>query len=159
MNILKGFESLIKRQSEIDKEVKELRKDEKVQKYLELQTERENIQSVQSDLYKAFKEEQFDKCNHMWVTVLSDKDKMDGRTYDYHGCVKCVLDKRVFHLRERLHSLDWLPLDQRIMYDFMRNHYSDSGINSNLLCDLDLAKAIYAKRTAVGVGQNTRKNR
>jgi hypothetical protein len=56
MNILKGFESLIQRQSEIDKEVKELRKDEKVQKYLELQTERENIRSVQSDLYKAFKE-------------------------------------------------------------------------------------------------------
>ena len=46
---------------------------------------------------------------------------------------------------ENCHNPEWLTLDQRIMYDFMISHSSSRGINSNLLCDLDLAKAIYAK--------------
>ena len=55
------------------------------------------------------------------------------------------MDRRVFHLIENSQSLEELTLDQKIMYDFMMNHFSNRGIDSKLLCDLDLAKAIYAK--------------
>ena len=46
---------------------------------------------------------------------------------------------------ENYHSLDCLTLEQRILYDFMKSHPSCYGINSNIICDLDLAKAIYAR--------------
>jgi hypothetical protein len=144
MNILKGFESLIQRQSEIDKEVKELRKDEKVQKYLELQTERENIRSVQSDLYTAFKEDQFDKCNHMWVTVLSDKDREEGCTYDYHGCVKCGLNKSVYYLVNLYGTTDMLSDDQKIMYEYLQTH-DTVGRLVKAKCDLTTATLFYRK--------------
>ena len=70
--------------------------------------------------------------------------------YNYYGCVKCGLDERVLYLAEYYHNLDCLTLDQRIMYDFMKNHSDNPekdylGIDSNLLCDLDLATAIYKK--------------
>ena len=90
--------------------------------------------------------EEYSSCNHIWVNTLQSYDSFEGRSCDYYGCVKCGLDKRVFYLKEKRHYLDLLTLDERIMYNFMLNNSSCySGINTNLLCHLDLAKAIYAK--------------
>ena len=132
------------RQTIID-QINVLAENETVKEYFALREQNEKLASQQKDLYKQIKVEEYSSCNHIWVNTLHDYDSWEGRSYNYHGCVKCGLDKRVFHLMERFHSLDWLTLDQRIMYDFVKNHHSSSGINSNLLCDLDLAKAIYAK--------------
>jgi len=103
------------------------------------------LASQQKDLYKQIKVGEYSSCNHIWVNTLHDYDSYEGRSYNYDGCVKCGLDQRIFHLMESYLSPDWLTLNQRIMYDYMRNHSYKSGIDTNLLCDLDLAKAIYAK--------------
>lgn len=132
------------RQTIID-QINVLAENETVKEYFALREQNDKLASQQKDLYKQIKVGEYSSCNHIWVNTLHDYDSWEGRSYNYHGCVKCGLDKRVFHLMERFHSPDWLTLDQRIMYDYMKNHSYKSGIDTNLLCDLDLAKAIYAK--------------
>ncbi len=132
------------RQTIID-QINVLAENETVKEYFALREQNDKLASQQKDLYKQIKVGEYSSCNHIWVNTLHDYDSWEGRSYNYHGCVKCGLDKRVFHLMERFHSPDWLTLDQRIMYDYMKNHSYKSGIDTNLLCNLDLAKAIYAK--------------
>ena len=132
------------RQTIID-QINVLAENETVKEYFALCKQNDKLASQQKDLYKQIKVGEYSSCNHIWVITLLDYDILKGRSYDYHGCVKCGLDKRVFNLKGRFHSQDWLTLDQRIMYDYMENHSYKSGINTNLFCDLDLAKAIYAK--------------
>lgn len=132
------------RQTIID-QINVLAENKTVKEYFALRKQNDKLASQQKDLYKQIKVGEYSSCNHIWVNTLHDYNSWEGRSYNYHGCVKCGLDKRVFHLSERFHSLGWLTLDQRIMYDYMKNHSYKSGINTNLLCDLDLAKAIYAK--------------
>lgn len=139
------YDQIVSQRKGIIDEINVLAEDETVKKYFELRKQNDELAIQQKDLYKQIKIGEYSSCHHIWVNTLHDYDSWEGRSYNYHGCVKCGLDKRVFHLMESYHSPDWLTLDQRIMYDFMRNHSSGSGINSNLLCDLDLAKAIYTK--------------
>ncbi len=122
-----------------------LAEDETVKNYLELHSQNDKLANQQKDLYKQIKVEEYSSCNHIWVNTLHDYDSWEGRSYNYCGCIKCGLDKRVFHLVESYHSPDWLTFDQRIMYDLLRKHSYRAGIDTNLLCDLDLAKAIYSK--------------
>ena len=133
-----------KRQTIID-QINVLAENKTIKEYFALREQNDKLASQQKDLYKQIKVGEYSSCNHIWVNTLHDCDNWEGRSYNYHGCVKCGLDKRVFHLMERFHSPVWLTLDQRIMYDYMKNHSYKSGIDTNLLCDLDLAKAIYAK--------------
>lgn len=100
----------------------------------------------QKNIYRQLKTKEYSSCNHVWVTTLQDYDRHEGRSYNYHGCIKCGLNKKVFYLMEKYYDRpDELEFDERIMYDFMRNSFSDNGIYTNLFCDLDLAKAIYTK--------------
>ena len=144
-NLKEKYNHIVSERQTIIDQINVLAENETVKEYFALREQNDKLASQQKDLYKQIKVEEYSSCNHIWVNTLHDYDSWEGRSYNYHGCVKCGLDKRVFHLMERFHSLDWLTLDQQIMYDFVENHHSSSGINSNLLCDLDLAKAIYAK--------------
>lgn len=132
------------RQTIID-QINVLAENETVKEYFSLRQQNDELARKQNDLYKQIKIGEYSSCNHIWVNTLHDYDSWEGRSYNYHGCVKCGLDERIFHLMESYHSPDWLTLDQRIMYDYMKNHSYKSGIDTNLLCDIDLAKAIYAK--------------
>ena len=139
------YNHIVSERQTIIYQINVLAENETVKEYFALRKQNDKLASQQMDLYKQIKVGEYSSCNHIWVNTLHDYDSWEGRSYNYHGCVKCGLDRRVFHLMEILHSPDWLILDQRIMYDYMKNHSYKSGIDTNLLCDLDLAKAIYAK--------------
>lgn len=144
-SLKKQYDQIISERKELIEQINVLAEDESVKKYFELCQQNDKLARQQKDLYKQIKVGEYSSCNHIWVNTLHDYDSYEGRSYNYDGCVKCGLDQRVFHLMESYHSPDWLTLNQRIMYDYMRNHSYKSGIDTNLLCDLDLAKAIYAK--------------
>ena len=72
-----------------------------------------------------------------------DYDYYEGRTYKSCGCIKCGLDNSVLN-GERI----WLSGSQKIMYDYLKKNYLSSdfgGIQTGILCDIDLAQAIYKK--------------
>lgn len=144
-NLKTQYKQIETERKEILEQISILVEDEKVKKYFELLNRNDKLVNQQKDLYRQIKVKEYSLCNHIWVKTLDDYDRYEGRSYTYCGCAKCGLDKRVFHLMESYASPEWLSLDQRVMYDFMRNHSLNEGINTHLLCDLDLAKAIYSK--------------
>ena len=144
-NLKDKYNQIISERKKIIDKINVLAENETVKEYFSMRQRNDELAREQKNLYKQIKVGEYSSCNHIWVNTLHDYDSWEGRSYNYHGCVKCGLDKRVFHLMESYHSPDWLTLDQRIMYDFMRNHSYGSGIDTNLLCDLDLARAVYSK--------------
>lgn len=145
------YENVKLERAQIIEQLNDLKQDEKVKKYLELSELNRGLIQKQHTLYEQVKREEYSSCNHIWVTTLHEYDNVEGRSYDYCGCIKCGLDVRVFDLMERYHNRGVLTLDEKIMYDFLRRHsYISStdytvGTNTNLSCDLGLAKAIYSK--------------
>ena len=137
------YDKIVTERKELIEQINALADDKTVKKYFELRSQNDKLSNQQRDLYKQIKIEEYSSCNHIWVDTLHDYDSWEGRSYNYCGCIKCGLDKRV--LMESYHNLAWLTLDQRIMYNILRNHSYRAGIDTNLLCDLDLAKAIYSK--------------
>lgn len=139
------YEEIVSERKKLIAKINELANDDKVKKYFELCRQNDSLATQQKDLYKRIRIEEYSYCNHIWVTTLHDYDSIEGRSYNYCGCMKCGLDQRVFHLMENCHKLDYLTLEQQIMYNFMYGSSYKSGIDTKVLCDLDLAKAIYAK--------------
>lgn len=140
-NLKKQYDQIISERKDIREQMKVLAETETVKKYFFLRELNDKLSKQQNDLYTQIKFEEYSSCNHIWVTTSHKYDSWDGRVYNYCGCVKCSLDRGVFSY----HNPEWLTLDQRIMYDFMMSHSSSRGIKTNISCDLDLAKAIYAK--------------
>ena len=144
-NLKKQYDQISSKRKELKGQINVLLMDENVKKYFKLCNQNNELLTLQRDLFKQIKVGEYSSCKHIWVNTLDEYDSWEGRSHNYCGCVKCGLDKRVFHLMERFHNSDWLTLDQKIMYDFMKNNSYKSGIDTKLLCDLDLATAIYMK--------------
>lgn len=145
-NLKTKYDQIVSERKGLIEQINVLAEDETVKKYFQLRSQNDELANQQRDLYKQIKVEEYSSCNHIWVNTLHDYDSYEGRSYNYCGCIKCGLDRRVFYLMESYHSPDWLTLDQRIMYDFMKGgHAYGKGIDTHILCDLDLAKAIYSK--------------
>lgn len=120
--------------------------DEKVKEYLELRRQLESLSEQQKEFYRLIRIKEYSSCKHIWVSTLHDYDPIEGRATDYCGCMKCGLDQRVFYIAGPLRNKNILTFDQSVMYDFMKdNRYFEQGINTKVLCDLDLARAIYSK--------------
>lgn len=121
-------------------ELKKLEENEFVKKYLNLSDKCKDLRNQQKELYEKVRIEEFKHCDHIWVATLSDHDPMECRTERYYGCIKCGLNQIVY-------KYTWQMLDEeeRIMYDFMNNGSYMKGIRTSIVCDLELAKAIYSK--------------
>lgn len=144
-NLKEQYNQIILNRKGIIVRINELEENEAVKEYLDLCKQSDQLLREQKQLYTQVKVEEYSSCNHIWVNTLHEYDSWEGRSYNYCGCIKCGLDRRVLHLMENYHDQDWLTKEQRIMYNFLTNNQSDFGIKTNLLCDLDLAKAIYSK--------------
>ena len=145
-SLKKQYKQIEKEREDILKEINELKKNEVIKRFYELQNKNIKLANEQIILYKKLKVKEYDSCNHIWVNTLHDYFSYEGRSDDYYGCIKCGLDQRVFEIVSRLGSIDYLTLEQQIMYDYMYGHYvTYKGINTHLECDLDLARNFYTK--------------
>ena len=146
MSILNDkYKKITEQRKNISIELKELLENESVKRYFELCSKDKNLAFRQREVYENIKNEQYLKCNHIWVNTLKDYDSYEGRTETYCGCIKCGLDERVIHMMEYNPDCSALTEDQKIMYKIMNDSYYKKGINTNVNCNLELAMAIYKR--------------
>lgn len=142
-NLKKQYEKISVERETIKKQINELKNNEAVKKYFELCNQDKQLISEQEDLEKQIKIRKYSSCNHILVTTLRDYDDLECRFYDYQGCIKCGLDTTILLLGHNY--LDCLTIEQKAMYDYVQDCEYFNGIDTELLCDLDLAKAIYSR--------------
>ena len=146
MSILNDkYKKITEQRKNISIELKELLENESVKRYFELCSKDKNLAFQQREVYENIKNEQYLKCNHIWVNTLKDYDSYEGRTETYCGCIKCGLDERVIYMMEYNPDCSALTEDQKIMYKIMNDSYYKKGINTNVNCNLELAMAIYKR--------------
>lgn len=133
------YEELKAQRIRIIDELKALREDKKVKRYIELQEQNETLYNRQLDLSKEIKKEEYSSCEHVLVYSEIDYDRYEGRTYKSCGCIKCGLDGSVSN-----QDREYLSFSQKIMYDYLRKPHL-RGKETNITCDLELAHAIYSK--------------
>ena len=126
----------------INTRINELKDNELLKEYFTLCKESKDLTKQQIALYKQIKAEEYSSCNHIWVIASQEVDNWEGRAHNYYGCIKCGLDKRLLS-NYKLKFL--LPLREKTMYDFIKKNAPETGIITNIFCDLDLAKSIYSK--------------
>ena len=137
------YEQILIEKSEIIKKIGTLANNDVVKEYLYLCSKCDELTEQQEKLYRDLKYNEYSLCNHIWITTENKYDYSEGRTYQYRGCIKCGLDTRVCQRSHR--DLKYLTFDQQIMYYFIRTKSWENGIHTNILCNLELAKAIYSK--------------
>lgn len=143
-DLKKQYEELTSKRNELIARINILVDNEAVKEYVTLRSENDQLVKRQKDLYEQIKIEEYSTCRHIRIRTLHEYDSWEGRSYDYYGCIKCGLDQRVLH--ENFHNAYFMTLNQQIMREFFKNHGSYiGGITSNVMCDLELARAIYVK--------------
>ncbi len=136
------YNQVVLEREKLIEQIKILRENESVKRYFELRGQNIELANLQEKLYRQIKFEEYSSCNHIWVNTLHEYDSWEGNSHNYCGCIKCGLDERIL----KSHKSDLITLDQKIMYDFMREENNQNkDIYTNILCDLNLAKAIYSK--------------
>lgn len=141
-NLKKQYNEISVKRETIIKQINKLKNNEIVKKYFDLCSCNEKLIIQQNELEKQIKFRKYSSCNHILVTTLREYDDLECRSYDYQGCIKCGLDTSILLLNC---NLKYLTSEQRIMYDYMKDCEYFNGIDTELLCDLDLAKAIYSR--------------
>lgn len=138
-DLKRKYEELKNQREKTIEELNHLREDDRVKRYIELQSKNETLYNEQIALYQELKKEEYSSCNHILVYSEIDYDRYEGRSYKRCGCIKCGLDGSVSS-----QSREYLPFSQKIMYDYLRKNHL-RGKETNITCDLDLAHAIYSK--------------
>lgn len=145
MSKLEEYNELIEQKKKVEQAIKIFEESAVIKDYLELTEEKKNLQKEETHLYKEMKKEQYASCEHITVYSSIEHDRTEGRTYKDCGCIKCGLDTRALDLDC---DSNFLSPDKKIMYDYFQKNSiigSLKGINTEIVCDLDLAKAIYSK--------------
>lgn len=137
------YNKIMEQRRAIITEMKTLEKNEILKRYFDLKEKNEILSNDQFSLFRDIKMEEYATCNHILVYSKIDYDRYEGRSYESCGCIKCGLDNSVLN-----ESRDCLSGTQKIMYDYLKKNYLSSnfgGIQTEILCDIDLAQAIYTK--------------
>ncbi len=134
------YKKILSKRKKVAEQIASLRKNDSVKKYLRLCKRDVELSKEEIDLYKKIKFDEYYFCDHMWVYVLHEYDSVEGRSYNYCGCVKCGLDERVFHLTENNSKL---TLDQEIMLEYLKKHIYERGIYIDIESEFDLARQVY----------------
>ncbi len=146
-NLKEEYNHIIEQRRNVVAEMQLLGKIEEVKRYLELEKQNQSLYDQQLRLYRDVKMQEYSSCNHILVYSQIDYDRYEGRTHTSCGCIKCGLDNSVLN-----GSRDWLTGTQKIMYDYLKKNYLSSnfgGIQTEVICDIDLAQAIYDKIKSV----------
>lgn len=95
----------------------------------------EKQQDISTYLYN-----KYNCCKHILVYSKIDfGDATLPNTTYYCGCIKCGLDNSILEK-----ARESIPFSKKVMYDYLSKNPLQ-GIETNLACDLELAKAVYFK--------------
>lgn len=139
--LLTEYDRIACEMEQIHSELDELHNNESVKRYLELRKMSKRLLQEQIECVKKISHNNYYECNHILVYSRIHYDSDKGRNYKSCGCIKCGLDSSVMSFGK-----EQLTLGEQIMYDYLVDNMDDFvGKNTNILCDISLAKKIYSK--------------
>lgn len=140
-NINKEYNDTVTKRNEVKRELFELEDNEIVKRYLELVDENEELEEQEKELYIELKKEEYISCKHLTVYSKMYHDCYEHRTYKNCACMKCGLDSTVLDY-DKVFLID----EEKAMYDILKNNEDKIFRNkTEVICDINLAKAIYQK--------------
>ena len=148
-NLNEKYQNALEQKENVLKEIQEMQEQEAVKKYMELQKQKNSLVEQCNDLYRKIKMEEYESCQHILIKDPVEVGRV-GRYFGqpYFGCIKCGLTSKVLDLnlsREKLNSYPQI----HAMYDYLNKNHAMlnhlKGIKTNIDCDIDLARAIYAR--------------
>ena len=137
---LKEIES---KRRKVLKKLEKLEDNEIVKQFKELELLNKNLLSEKYGIERQARLEEYEECDHKLVVtkIVYGRNNVPHKRY---GCMKCGLDDSL------LDEYDLIPAYTRDMNEFIRRHkiswdYAIRNKNTDIICDIDLARALYAK--------------
>ena len=127
---------------EINDKIDELKHDEKIKSYNYLSFKKDLLTSEIKDLYK----EKYSKCHHLFITTYLQSIKNDNKKINYAGCIKCGLNEKILFFDNWYLDHNKLNIEEQAMFDYVtKNGFSKYYSSNDIICDLELAQAIFKK--------------
>ena len=140
------YNNMTKHLNEIENELIELENTDIIQKYKRLCIEKSILNEDIDTLYGIMKEKEFDKCHHLLITTYLEPSRVSkDKDVRYCGCLKCGLDESLRHSSNWIIDYNMLPLEKKVMIDYLNSNKMERKKIINITCDLDLARSIYKK--------------
>ena len=141
-NINEEYRIVSEEMDKVNNQLYVLKKDQKVQKYIELERRNKELRYKQLVLYRQTKYEEYKNCHHIYVTSQIKNDNLKGRQSRGYTCIKCGLKRPVLYSDK-----ETLTYNEQIMYDYLKNNFetNEFDIYTDYVCNKDLARAIYCK--------------
>ena len=140
-NIKDKYNKLVSDIENVNNELTVLEEDSEVRKYIELKKKSEELYNRKVKLYREFKYDEYNTCNHILISTRVNYDKSSGHFCRSVGCIKCGLDNSVIDC-----DRDLLTEEEKIKYDYLIEYNVKlEGLQTNILCDIDLATEIYCR--------------
>ena len=149
-NLEQDYNDLLVKRKEVLKEITDLMKNKEVSQYIKLQKENADLEEKQADLYRKVQIEKYENCDHILICSRVNHDSYEGRSHAHLGCIKCGLDTSILSkIIENGQDIADLSFDQQIMYEYLEKLYEKNiyliNADISILCNLELAQAIYKK--------------
>lgn len=138
--MIKELERIKKEHTEINDKLKELKENEFVKKYIELNSRRIELEIDFKRLSFEHEVQKLESCNHIFINGHVSR-YFDGHRYctdEYKYCVKCGLDSKYLEEDERFLT----ELQREMIYIYRRNN---KGIYWDHECDPKVASEIFKK--------------
>jgi hypothetical protein len=130
-NYDREYKELLKQKKDLLFEIKLLEDTSIVKDYIKLRQAIMDLNNEISELHKKIIINDIASCNH--IMVYTDDNA------SCCGCIKCGLDNRVLDKNK-----DELTEDELIIYNYLKKkNITSKTINSNIVCNLNLARSIY----------------
>ena len=139
-NAKKEYTNVVRKRNEVRRELIDLENQEIVQRYLDLVEEDEELREKEKKLYMGVKKEEYMSCKHLTVYSKIYHDCYEHRTHKNCSCIKCGLDSSVLDY-EKIFLID----EEKVMYDVLKQNQSIFKNKTDVICDINLAMAIYQK--------------
>ena len=138
--MIKELERIENEHNEIIDEIKHLKENELVKRYIELNNRRINLELEFKDLSFKYEVQKLESCNHIFINGHVSR-YFDGHRYctdEYKYCIKCGLDSKYLEQDETFLT----KLQREMIYIYRRNN---KGIYWNHECDTKIATEIFQK--------------
>ena len=143
MTIKEQYNEISNDLNDVEKELTELNNEEIIKKYKYLKFKKDLLTNNKKDLYKSIKNDEYNKCNHLAITTYIEPSRLENKDTKYCGCLKCGLDEKVRYVDGWVIDYNNLSFEKQVMLDYLNENGSNFKNKTNIICDLELAKAIY----------------
>lgn len=141
----KEYDNIVLERTKILEEINELKENEFVKKYLELNDKNHQLRLSQERALRELKLMEYENCEHIWVISKAERDAYQGWSCIYRGCIKCGYDQALIEYNQDK-KFEFLSAEDKAMIEYFKRDKGfalSRGIKTNINFDFVLAKHIY----------------